>query len=87
MDHRRETRVVIGRDLVELARLFGFRVDIGIGAADEPEHGWHVPLGSERSEVLARGCRLGFLDTVGGKVLAKRVAYPLARLGSFLTRE
>src|SRR6516164_3916208 len=44
MDNRRKVRIVVGRDLIEPARLPGFRVALGVGAADEPEHGGRVPF-------------------------------------------
>ena len=86
MDHRREARVVIGRDLANLALLLRFRVHVRISAADEPEDGWHAPLGSERSEVLAGRGRLGFLHAVSRKVLAKRIAYSLGCVGIILDK-
>src|SRR4030095_11849699 len=77
MDHRRETRVVIGGDLADLALLLCFRVHAGITAADEPENRWGAPRSSKGSEVLAGARRLGFLHTFSGKVPPKRVAYSL----------
>src|SRR5207248_1371343 len=79
MDHRCEARVVIGRDLADLAVLFGFRVQSSIDAADEPEHRWCPPLGSEGAKVLARRRRLRLLYTVRRKVQTKRVAHSLGR--------
>lgn len=54
MDDRSEVWAVIGRDLVEPTGRFGFGVEFGIGAAEEPEHRRDVPLPAERPEVLAR---------------------------------
>ncbi len=74
MDHRRETRIVIGRNVADFAFLLALRVHAGISSADKPEDGRYAPLGPEGSEVLAGTRRPGFLHTVSGKVLAKRVA-------------
>src|SRR5690349_1122010 len=41
MQHRREERTVVARQLVHLARGLGLGVFAGIGAADEPEHRGH----------------------------------------------
>src|SRR5689334_19155418 len=79
MDHWCKARIVIGRDLADSALLFSFRVQVGIDAAYKPEHRWNTPLGPEGAEVLARCSRLGFLDAVSRKVLAKRVAYSFGR--------
>src|SRR3954454_22395318 len=54
VDDRREPGVVVGRDVVgHAARLLGATVLLRIGAADVPEHRWHLPLGAEGPEVLA----------------------------------
>src|SRR5690348_158526 len=57
MNNRCEARTVVDRNIVEAARPFGLRVSGGIGAADEPEDGRGVPLGSEASEIFARRSR------------------------------
>ena len=67
MNHRREMRVVVRRQVVEPARFFGLRIDIGVRATDEPEDGRDVPLGPEAAEVLARGRRAGFQYPLGGE--------------------
>src|SRR5436853_109357 len=51
MDDRSKARIVVGRDLVELARVLGFRVAFGVGPADEPENRGRVPLRAKRSEI------------------------------------
>src|SRR4051812_32038875 len=56
MDHRRELRAVIHRKFVEPIRFLGLGVDIRIGSAHEPEDRRRMPLGTERSEILACGC-------------------------------
>ena len=38
MDNGRKAWTMVGRDLGEPARLLGFRIMLGVGAADEPEH-------------------------------------------------
>src|SRR5690349_5845967 len=59
MDHRRETRVVIGGNFPDGALALRFRVHAGIGSADEPEDRRRAPLRSKRSEILAGTCGLG----------------------------
>jgi hypothetical protein len=81
IDDRREARVVVGRDLVEPACLLGFRVTIGVGATDEPEHGGRVPLGAEGPEILARRRRSGLTHPLCGKMPAERVEDAPARRG------
>src|SRR6516162_6456935 len=81
MDNRGKARALIGRDLVEPARLLGFRVAVGVGAADKPEHGGRVPLRTERSKVLAGRRRSGLAHSVDGKVPAERVDDAPARRG------
>src|SRR5689334_20874519 len=73
VNNRREQRAVVDGELIEPARLLGLRVDVGVGPADEPEHGRNVPLGPERSEVLARRRGPGLPDALGGEVAAKRI--------------
>src|SRR5690242_17696242 len=68
LDDRCEARIVVSWDLGELALLFRLGVQIGVDAADEPEHGWNAPLGSKRSEVFARRRWLRFLHTLSRKV-------------------
>ena len=80
MNNRREERAVVDREFIEPTRFLGFRVDIGIGAAHEPKHGRNVPLGPERSEVLARRRWPGLPDALSWEVSAKRVDYTLTRL-------
>ena len=45
MDNRCKVWIVTSRDRVEPADLFGFRVAVGVSAADEPEHGGGVGRG------------------------------------------
>src|SRR5262249_40123027 len=66
--------------LVDTARFLGLRVGVGVSAADKPENRRGVPLGTERPEVLARGCRSGLPNPVGGEVTAKRIDDTRARL-------
>src|SRR5262249_36517224 len=65
--------IVVRRDLVEPACLLGFRVAVGVGAANEPEHGGCVPFRAERSEILAGWSRPGLKHAVCGKVPTKRI--------------
>jgi hypothetical protein len=51
MDHRRETRVVIGRDVADLVFLLGFRVHAGISSADKPENGANPKDGPEEWKI------------------------------------
>src|SRR5437870_13859783 len=73
MDHGREARIMIGRNLVHPACLLRLRVHGGISPADKPEYRWGVPRSSEAAKVLARRRRLGFVQPVRSKVLAERV--------------
>src|SRR5271170_1055851 len=80
MDYRREQRAMVYWEFIQPTRLLSFRVRVWIGSANEPEHGWRVPFGSERSEVLAcRRCS-SVADAVGRKVSAERIDDPRARL-------
>src|SRR5579859_5920728 len=81
MDDRREMRVVIRRDLVELASRFRLRVQVGVGTANKPEHRWDVPFGSIQAEVLARRRRLRLHHALVSELLAKGVHDTLGRLG------
>ena len=49
-------------------RLVGFRVALGVGATDEPEHRGRVPLRAERSEILASRRWSGLAHPLGGKM-------------------
>src|SRR5215472_260495 len=80
MNYRCEARVVIRRNVPNPALVLGFRVNVGIGAADEPEDRRRAPLGPERSEVLTGRCRARLLYTISRKVKAKRIAYSLGCL-------
>ena len=80
MDNRREQRAVVDRELIEPARLFGFRVRIWVGPANQPENGWRVPLGSERSKVLAGPRRSSLPDAVGREISAERINDARTRL-------
>src|SRR4051812_22932005 len=44
MDHRSESRVVIGGELADLAILLRFRVYVWIRATDEPKHAMAHPI-------------------------------------------
>src|SRR4051812_7014903 len=74
MQNRCKAWAVVDRKVVQAAFLLGFRVSVGIGPADEPEHGGGLPLGSETSEIFARRSRSGVHDAVGGKICAKASA-------------
>jgi len=71
--YRRKARIVVGQDFVESACLLGFRVAVGVGAADEPRHGGRVPFRAERSEILAGWRQSGLAYSVVGKMPAERV--------------
>src|SRR6516165_9938624 len=71
MNHRCETRIVIRRNVGNRARLLGLGIQIRIGAAHKPEHGWNVPARSEGPKVLARGCWLRLLNTLSREVTSK----------------
>src|SRR6185312_13301613 len=47
MDHGQETRVVVGRELVDAVGGLGLRVNVRIGTAHEPEHRRHAPFCAE----------------------------------------
>src|SRR6476659_5733975 len=74
MNYWCEARVVISREIANLAFLLGFRVDVGIGAPDKPEHGRDPPLGSERSKILAGRRWSGLLYTIARKIAAECIA-------------
>ena len=80
MNDRRKLRTVADRKFIEPTGFLGLCVHIGIGAAHEPKHGGNVPLGSERSEILAGWRRSGLPDALGGEVPTKSVHYALGRL-------
>src|SRR5690242_16944829 len=44
VQHRREARVVVGRQLVQPVLFFGAAVQLRVGASDGPEHRRRVPL-------------------------------------------
>src|SRR5689334_17986304 len=73
MDHRGETRVVIGGNLADFAGLFSLGIDLGIGSSHEPEHRRHMPFRPEAAKVLARRGRLRLLDTFRGKMASKGI--------------
>src|SRR6478752_457398 len=68
MDDGSETRIVVGRELVEATLGFGFRVQGSVGPTDEPENRWGVRRSSERPEIFTCGGRLGLLYTVGREI-------------------
>jgi hypothetical protein len=68
MQHGCETGVVIRRQLANPSGLFRLRIDLGIGAADEPEDGWRMPLNAERPEVFAGRSGIGLPYAIGGKM-------------------
>src|SRR5438874_13133381 len=75
MHNGRKFRTVVHRKFVDFVRLLGLRVRLRIGAADEPEDRWHVPLGSERSEILAGGSRPRFPDSLRSEMSAKSICH------------
>ena len=56
------------------------RVFLRVGAADEPEDRWRLPRSAEYSEILARGGRLGFADSVAAEMRPERVDDALRRV-------
>src|SRR6516225_2283891 len=81
MENGCEFRTVVHRKFVDLVRLLGLRVGLGIGATDEPEDRWYVPFGPERSEILAGGGRAGGPDTLGTEMPSECVHHSV---GGFL---
>src|SRR5689334_22934564 len=75
MDDRSEEWAVIRWKCTDRAVPLCLRVHIAIHSPYEPEDRRNMPLGSERSEVLARHRRLGLLHRVGRKMRAKRIAH------------
>src|SRR3569832_1958983 len=75
MKNRRKFRTVVHGKFVDFVRLLGLCVRLGIGAADEPEDRWDVPLGAERSEILAGGSRPRFPDSLRSEIFAKAVGH------------
>ena len=73
MDDRRKQRTVIDWQLIESPSFLSLRIDIGIGATHEPEHGRNMPLGPERPEIFARRSRPGLPDSLGREMPAKRI--------------
>src|SRR6516225_8869856 len=80
MNKRCEQRTVVDRNLVDSACLLGLRVSVGICAADKPENGGNVPLGSERPEILACWRWSSLPDTISWKMSAERIDNSRARL-------
>src|SRR6516225_3553425 len=80
MNKRCEQRTVVDRNLVDSACLLGLRVSVGICAADKPEDGGDVPLGSERPEVLACWRWSSLPDTIGRKMSVESIGNSRARL-------
>jgi len=78
----RKARIVVGRDFVEPVCLLGFRVAVGVGAADEPRHGGRVPFRAERSEILAGWRRSGLAYSAGG-TRRRRASAPLRKCRSW----
>src|SRR4051794_4362632 len=81
MEYGREFRAMVHRELVELVRVSRLRIDVRIGASDEPEDRRNVPLRTKRPEILARGRGPGRPDTCGAEVPAERLHHAL---GGFL---
>src|SRR5690348_13006121 len=80
MNNRGEPRAVVDWEIVEAAFFLGFRVSVGTGPTNEPEHGRGLPLGSEASEIFARWSRPGVHDVARGEMGAERIGHALARL-------
>src|SRR6185369_14726031 len=81
MQHRSESRVVVGGDVRDLAGGFRLRIGVGVGSADEPKHGRDMPLRAEGAEILARRSGARVLDPVHGKIGSKCVRNALGRRG------
>src|SRR6185437_2812839 len=81
MDDRRKLRAVIGWQRVKPTFRFGFRIRISVNTTDEPEHSGDVRRHTEDAEVLARGCRRGFLNPIIWKPLAECAHDALRGLG------
>src|SRR5215472_8593755 len=80
MNNRCEAGAVVDRNFVKATCFLGLCVRVGVCAADKPEYRWDVPLGSERTEVLARWRRSSLPDAVGREVSAERIDDSRARL-------
>ena len=80
MNHGCESRIVIRRQLADASGRFRLRIDVGIGAADEPEDGGRMPFGAERAEVFARGSGLRLPYAVGGNMIRKASTTRLRRI-------
>src|SRR6478672_11880740 len=81
MDHRSEARVMVARDLVDLACGLRLCIHVGVGAPDEPEYGRHMPLRTERAEVLARGSGSRLEYARSGEMVTERVDDASTRVG------
>src|SRR5512135_1156740 len=77
MENGREFRTVVYWKFVYLVRLFGLRVSLRIGPADEPEDRGHVPFGSEGPEIFACRSRPRFPDALRSEMPAKSLCHPL----------
>ena len=71
---------MIDRQVVDPPFGFGFRIDIGICATDEPVDGRRVPRAPEAPEVLACRGWTCMSDTVGREMTAQRLGDAVARL-------
>ena len=60
---------------------FRLRIDVRIGAADEPEDRGRMPLNAERPEILAGGGGIGLPYAIGGKICLERVENAARRIG------
>src|SRR5690349_17710710 len=69
VDDRRELWRVIRRQRVEPPGPLGVGIGLRVGAADEPEHGRHLPAPAVHAEVLARSRRFAFLHGVARAAL------------------
>src|SRR5687768_10198874 len=81
MHHWCKVGTVVGWNLVDFPRGLGFRVNVGISAADEPEHGRGAPFGSERPEILARRRRIDLAHTVTREMPAESIGNARACIG------
>src|ERR1700721_1477335 len=80
MNDRSELWTVVDRQFVESIVRFGFGIGRWLAAAHEPEYRGSMPLGPERSEILARRRRPRLSNLLRTEVSSKRIQHALARV-------
>src|SRR5690606_15381804 len=78
VQHRRECRAVIDRQLIQPAFCLGAGPGLWIGTANEPVHGGCLPGCAEAAKILARRCRPGMADPLRGEMATKRLGDTVA---------